>query len=77
MKVLRRVGSGLMAAALAGCMPTLETGYEPRQLGASPAERRGYYASPFTPEAAQAAQGAPGQQQTDDLRTMRRPGAIR
>jgi hypothetical protein len=40
---------------LAGCGNTLETGYEYRPLGSSAAVRRGFYASPFTPEA-QAAQ---------------------
>jgi hypothetical protein len=35
----------------AGCSNQLETGYKPRKLGASSAERRSYYASPFTPEA--------------------------
>ena len=35
----------------AGCSSTLETGYKPRALNDSPAMRRSYYASPFTPEA--------------------------
>jgi hypothetical protein len=42
--------------ALAGCSSTLETGYEPRKLGASEDVRRGYYARPFTPEARAAKQ---------------------
>ncbi len=29
----------------------LETGYAPRKLNDSDAERRGYYAAPFSPEA--------------------------
>lgn len=33
-----------------GCQNKLETGYKPVVLGASSAERRGYYAQPFTPE---------------------------
>ena len=37
--------------ALVGCSNTLETGYKPRALGASPAMRRSYYASPFSAEA--------------------------
>ena len=40
-----------MTLGLAGCSSTLEDGYKPRRLGASDAERRSYYASPFTPEA--------------------------
>jgi hypothetical protein len=40
----------------AGCSSTLEDGYKPRKLGASDAERRSYYASPFTPEAKKAQQ---------------------
>jgi hypothetical protein len=42
--------------SVVGCSNTLETGYVPRQLGVSSSERRGYYASPFTPEAAAAQQ---------------------
>lgn len=38
-----------------GCSSKLEDGYKPRLLGASDAQRRAYYAAPFTPEA-QAAQ---------------------
>ena len=41
----------LSAAAAAGCASKLETGYEPRVLGASDEARRGYYAQPFTPQA--------------------------
>ena len=40
----------------AGCSATLETGYQPRKLGASDEARRGYYAQPFTPEAKAAKQ---------------------
>ena len=39
-----------------GCSSTLDTGYEPRRLGASDDVRRGYYAQPFTPEARAAKQ---------------------
>ena len=35
----------------AGCSNKLETGYEPRRLNTSQTVRRGYYASPFSPEA--------------------------
>lgn len=32
-----------------GCEETLETGYQPRTLKASEADRRAYYAQPFSP----------------------------
>ena len=64
-----------MIGSVVGCSDKLETGWEPRRLDASPAERRAYYASPFTPEAAAAQQ----QQQsrspsdsTDDIRDAHR-----
>ncbi|HWP39684.1 MAG TPA: hypothetical protein VNL70_02075 [Tepidisphaeraceae bacterium] len=41
----------LWAGLLGGCSDKLETGYKPRPLTASPAMRRSFYASPFTPEA--------------------------
>lgn len=41
----------LLALGLCSCSSTLETGYKPRPLDASPEMRRSYYASPFTPEA--------------------------
>ena len=41
--------TGLMA--LGGCQPQLETGYVPRQLNASEADRKAYYAPEFSPEA--------------------------
>jgi hypothetical protein len=37
-----------------GCSNTTETGYKPRILGDSETLQRGYYASPFSPEARQA-----------------------
>jgi hypothetical protein len=43
--------STLVLVALVGCSSKLETGYEPRKLGASDEIRRGFYAQPFTPEA--------------------------
>jgi hypothetical protein len=43
--------SVVVFGALAGCSNELETGYKPRSLNSSDAARRGYYASPFTPEA--------------------------
>jgi hypothetical protein len=37
-----------------GCAEKLETGYDPRRLGASNEARRGFYAQPFSPEARKA-----------------------
>ena len=37
-----------------GCSSKLETGYQPRLLGSSAEVRRGFYAEPFTVEAAKA-----------------------
>jgi hypothetical protein len=42
---------GAMLMIAMGCRGELETGYKPRKLGASDTQRRGFYASPFTPEA--------------------------
>ena len=55
---VRLTGAVLLALAC-GCTQELETGYKPRALSASPAERRAYYASPFSPEAAEGAKEAP------------------
>ena len=42
----------LILLAVTGCgSNALETGYQPRPLIDSPLLQRGYYASPFTPEA--------------------------
>jgi hypothetical protein len=48
-----------------GCSEKLETGYDPRRLGASNEMRRGFYAQPFSVEAQKAKQyeqdfGTPG-----------------
>ena len=51
MMVLRAMAITVAVFALSGCKSDLVTGYEPRRLGDSPTERRGYYASPFSPEA--------------------------
>lgn len=40
----------------AGCGMELETGYKYRPLSASPVQRRGYYASPYSQEKAAAEQ---------------------
>lgn len=55
--VLRRSAAVVVVLSLSGCStPALETGYEPRPLGASGTQRRGYYAGPFSREARQAEQ---------------------
>ena len=59
------IGLALFGPASGGCSEKLETGYEPRRLGASNETRRGFYAQPFSPEAQKAKQyeqdfGAPG-----------------
>ena len=64
--------TSVTAGLSAGCSDKLETGYEPRRLGATATERRGYYAPPFTPEAAAAAQ-----QGRDDFRPLRSPTSYR
>ncbi|MCC7351466.1 MAG: hypothetical protein IT446_12940 [Phycisphaerales bacterium] len=41
----------IIAILLAGgCSAKLETGYEPRKIGSTSVERRGFYAAPFSPE---------------------------
>lgn len=46
----------LAVALAAGCSSKTETGYEPRRLGDNLAVQRGYYASPYSPEAQTAQQ---------------------
>jgi hypothetical protein len=38
----------------AGCASGLDSGYEPRRLSATDAQRRAYYSSPFSEETQQA-----------------------
>lgn len=45
------VGSIVSLLLVLGCSSQLETGYQPQLIGASAAQRRAYYATPFTPEA--------------------------
>ena len=45
-----------IAFLAAGCGMELETGYKYRPLNATPVQRRGYYASPFSMEKAAADQ---------------------
>ncbi|MGH7214183.1 MAG: hypothetical protein ACREIT_05415 [Tepidisphaeraceae bacterium] len=54
-KVVAGLGFGVGLSLSVGCASKLETGYQPRRLGASENVRRAYYASPFTPEANAAA----------------------
>jgi hypothetical protein len=54
-----------MVAGSSGCSEKLDTGYQPRVLGASTETRRGFYAQPFSLEAQRAKQyeqdfGSPG-----------------
>jgi len=49
--VSKSIVASLILLALAGCQAGLETGYQPRPLNSSQTVRRGYYASPFSPEA--------------------------
>jgi len=57
---MRRLALVLLVALVTlvpgvGCArQTLETGYKFTPLGASPTQRRAYYAGPFSPEARQA-----------------------
>ena len=49
---MKRQWTLLVLLAFIGCGESrLETGYQPRPLIDSPLLQRGYYASPFTPEA--------------------------
>jgi len=50
------LSAGFCSAILSGCggSSRLETGYQYTPLGASPAERRAFYAGPFSAEAREA-----------------------
>jgi hypothetical protein len=65
---LRTAFAGLLILAC-GCGSELDDGYKPRPLSASTAQRRGFYATPFTPEANAA------QQEHQEEFKSRRPGA--
>ena len=41
---------------MAGCATQLDSGYEPRRLSATDAQRRAYYSSPYSEETQQALQ---------------------
>ncbi|HTL28500.1 MAG TPA: hypothetical protein VL282_04745 [Tepidisphaeraceae bacterium] len=59
--------TALTLLCISGCSSKLETGYQPQLLGASAAQRRAYYATPYTPEAT-----APKTDKETEL-NMRRP----
>ncbi len=63
------LAGAIALGAACGCQSNLEDGYKPRALNASTAQRRAYYASPFTPEAAAAEQEHP-----NDSGKIRTPG---
>ena len=58
----------MAAGAGAGCDTNLVTGYQPRRLGDSPAQRRAYYAGKYSPQSHVAEQD-----KSDEIRS-RRPG---
>src|SRR5207248_2669055 len=51
MKMLFSLLVAIACYCAIGCSSELETGYKPHALNSSSTLRRGYYASPFTPEA--------------------------
>jgi len=53
---MRKLIPLLLLVASAGCASSLDSGYEPRRLGASSAQRRAFYSSPFSEETQQAIQ---------------------
>jgi hypothetical protein len=53
-------------AGAAGCDTNLVTGYEPRRLGDSPAQRRAYYAGKYSPQS-----HAAERENADELRSRR------
>ena len=56
----------IAGATMAGCDTNLVTGYQPRRLGDSPAQRRAYYAGKYTPQS-----HAADQEKVDDMRSRR------
>ena len=56
----------LVAMAGSGCDSNLVTGYQPRRLGDSPAQRRAYYAGKYTPQS-----HAADAEKADELRSRR------
>jgi hypothetical protein len=57
---------GVAALVGAGCDTNLVTGYQPRRLGDSPAQRRAYYAGKYTPQS-----HAADQEKTDEIRARK------
>jgi hypothetical protein len=64
---------GLLLLA-GGCAETLVTGYAPHKLSSSDAERRAYYAPPFSPEANAREQEKKQQNQT--MQAMPHPSGM-
>jgi len=56
----------LVALAATGCDTNLVTGYQPRRLGDSPAQRRAYYAGKYSPQA-----HAAESEKADEIRSRR------
>ena len=61
-RIIATTLGALMLVGVAGCGMQLETGYAYRPLNSTEAQRRAYYASPFSPEksAAEKDQGGGG-----------------
>jgi hypothetical protein len=51
---MRKFSPLLLLLVIAGCSSSLDSGYEPRRLGASDAQRRAFYSSPYSEETQQA-----------------------
>jgi hypothetical protein len=64
----------LVLGSVFGCSSTLETGYKPRALGVSDAERKGYYSPKYTRAAAQAEQERDKEAEFRARRPDYRPG---
>ena len=68
---MRRIGLSMLGVLLVGCGPGVtETGYEPRRLGMSDAQRKALYAPRYSQEKAQ----ADSAQQPNSGGGTRRPG---
>jgi hypothetical protein len=72
MRMARLAALTLVAMAMgasAGCDTNLVTGYQPRRLGDSPAQRRAYYAGKYSPQSHVAEQD-----KADEIRSRRPTG---
>jgi hypothetical protein len=71
---MRRIGLSMLGLLFVGCGPGVtETGYEPRRLGMSDAQRKALYAPRYSQEKAQADSA---QQQQNTGGGGRRPGGM-